>query len=301
MEPALARARLSVGAALAGAAAAAALAFSGPGWTAAALAVVAAGLAFLAGRWSAAPEERTESAATEGLERARSQVARAREERDQLQSALAHDLRSPLGAIVNFASVLEEDHRDRLDPEARSVVARMRRAAENALRLADGLSRLTRVSRQPATRQRVQVEPLVREVFASIAPGRPVELSIGELPPAFADRALLGEAFGELLENAVKFSAHRETPRIAVGGRREPDGRLVYWVADDGIGFPPDAGERLFRAFERLHGREAFPGSGIGLAVVHRAIERLDGTVWAEGDSERGARFFLSLPREAAA
>jgi signal transduction histidine kinase len=280
---------------------AAGLAYLGPGWAAAALAAGAAGAAFVAGRWSAPPTGQPDPGARDALERARGHVTRAREERDQLQSTLAHDLRSPLGAIVNFASVLEEDHRDRLDPEARGVVARMRRAAENALRLADGLSRLTRVSRQPATRQRVEIEPLVREAFASIAPGRPVELSIGELPPAFADRALLAEAFGELLENAVKFSGHREKPRIAVGGRREADGRLVYWVADDGVGFPPEAGERLFRAFERLHGRDAFPGAGIGLAVVQRALERLDGAVWAEGDPERGARFFLSLPREAAA
>lgn len=255
-------------------------------------AALAAG-AFFAGARSGAGAVAQARREAEG---ARLEAARAREERDELQRTLAHDLRSPLGAIVNFTAVLEEDQRGRLDAEAMGIVARIRRAAESGLRLADGLARLTKVSREAFHPERVEVEPLVREVFADLAGGPPrVELSVGELPPAQADRALLREAFAELLGNALKFSSHPEKGQIGVGGRRTPEGGVVYWVADDGVGFDPGSASRLFRPFERLHPRDAFPGAGVGLAVVRRIAERHGGSVWAEGDPERGARFFLAL------
>jgi signal transduction histidine kinase len=266
---------------------------------AAALAAAAAGGAFLAG--ARLGGRRRDGAEAGALEAARLEAARARDECDDLQRTLAHDLRSPLGAIVNFVSVLEEDHRSRLDPEALGIVARIRRAAEGALRLADGLARLTKVSREAFRSEPVDVEALVREVFDGLDAGDRVELSLGELPPAVADRALLREAFSELLRNGVKFSAPREKARIAVGGRRAPDGGSVYWVADDGVGFAPGEAARLFRAFQRLHATGEFPGAGVGLAVVRRVAERHGGSAWAESSHEGGgARFFLALPPRSA-
>jgi|GEM_PF-3551037 len=236
-------------------------------------------------------------AAWRAVEVARLEAARTREDRDALQRTLAHDLRSPLGAIVNFVSVLEEDHSERMGSEARGIVARIRRAAESGLRLADGLSRLSKVSRETVRLETVDVEKLVREVFEQLAPPpRSAELSLVDVPPATADRALLREAFGELIGNALKFSGRREKAHIAAGGRREADGTTVYWVADDGVGFEAAHAARLFRPFERLHSRDEFPGAGIGLAVVKRVAERHGGSVWAEGDPEHGARFYLSLP-----
>jgi len=268
------------------------------GWARAAVwaAAATAAAAFLAG----ARLGRRERGAAEApaLEAARLDAARAREERDDLERTLAHDLRSPLGAIVNFASVLQEDFRARLDPEALGIVARIRRAAESGLRLADGLARLANVSRKAFLPEPVDVEALVREAFDAAPGGQRVELSVAPLPPAVADRALLAEAFSELLRNAVKFSAQREKPHIAVGGRRAAGGGVVYWVADDGVGFAPGESPRLFRALHRLHPRDEFPGAGVGLAVVRRVAERHGGSVWAEGDLERGARFFLALPAE---
>jgi signal transduction histidine kinase len=224
-------------------------------------------------------------------------VAGARAEEESVLRSFSHDLRSPLGAVVNFASVLEQDHGEQLDEEARRSLARIRRAAHSALALLEGFTRLSRAACEPLRPRRVDAEALAREAFASLPPTlRPAELSLGALPPAFADPALLRACFAELLANAAKFSGGREKAQVAVGGRREPDGGVVYWVADEGVGFDSRYAARLFRAFERLHPRDEFPGAGVGLAIVRQAAERHGGRVWAEGEPGGGARFYLALP-----
>jgi light-regulated signal transduction histidine kinase (bacteriophytochrome) len=227
----------------------------------------------------------------------RAEAAREREESDALLRVAAHDLRSPFGSIQNFVGILEDDYRERLGGEGLGLLARIRRASHTGLVVLDGLARLAAASREPLRRQRVDVEALVREALAELspAPGH-VEFSLADLPPALADPGLLRAAFRELLANALKFSSLREKAHVGVGGRREADASLVYWVADDGVGFDPRFAPRLFRAFERLHSRDEFPGAGVGLAIVRRVAERHGGRAWAEGDAERGARFFLALP-----
>jgi light-regulated signal transduction histidine kinase (bacteriophytochrome) len=210
---------------------------------------------------------------------------------------MEHDLRSALGAISNFASVLEEDHREALGEEARTIVARIRRAASTAFAVLDGMARLARVGAGDLCFERVDLAMLVRGVFAELRAERPrVELVVGELPMAAADARLLRVAVGELLSNAIKFSERCEKPRIEVGGRRERDGTLVYWVVDQGVGFEMRFANRLFGAYERLHSRDEFPGAGVGLAIVRRVMERHGGRTWAEAELGHGARFYFSLP-----
>jgi light-regulated signal transduction histidine kinase (bacteriophytochrome) len=228
---------------------------------------------------------------------ARNELAVCREDTDALQRSVSHDLRSPIGAVLNFATVLELDHGDDLGPEGRSIVHRIRRSAESALVLLDALSRLSRVSRAPLRLAPLDVEAIVRQAFAELGQtGARVELAIGTLPPAVADADLLRTAFGELLANAAKFTGARNKPQVAVGGRREPNGSVTYWVADDGVGFDMRFTGKLFRAFERLHSRDEFPGAGAGLAIVRKIAERHGGRAWAEGSIGDGARFYLSLP-----
>jgi chemotaxis family two-component system sensor kinase Cph1 len=228
---------------------------------------------------------------------AREELAACREDTDALQRSVSHDLRSPIGAVLNFATVLELDHGDDLGPEGRSIVHRIRRSAESGLVLLDALSRLSRVSRAPLRAAPLDVDAVVRQAFAELGEtGARVELAIGTLPPVVADADLLRTAFRELLTNAVKFTSGRMKPQVAVAGRRETDGHVTYWVADDGIGFDMRFGGKLFRAFERLHSRDEFPGAGAGLAIVRKIAERHGGRVWAEADVGAGARFFLSLP-----
>ena len=270
------------------------------GWTLAGLLGAAAGA--LAGRRllsDRAPRGAArEAEAAAELAAARAEVAAARAEVAALQTSVAHDLRSPIGAVLNFVSVLELDHGARLDGEAQQIVRRIRRSAESALALLDALSRLAGVARAPLRLAPVEVEPLVRRAFDEArAGGARGELSVAALPPrAFVDAELLRAAFGELFDNALKFSGGRSAAHIEVGGRTESDGSLVYWVSDDGVGFDPRFSGKLFGVFERLHGRDEFPGTGIGLAIVRKIVERHGGRAWAEGVPDRGARVFLSLP-----
>jgi signal transduction histidine kinase len=198
---------------------------------------------------------------------------------------------------VNFATVLEIDASERLDPDSRAVLTRIQRAAHSALELLDGLARLTRSARESLHPAPVDADATARDAFIELpAALRAVELTLGPLPGAVADPALLRACFSELLANAAKFSRGGEKPRVSVGGRRESDGSVVYWVADEGVGFEPRFASRLFRAFERLHSRDDFPGAGVGLAIVRQVVERHGGRVWAEGEPGSGARFYFSLP-----
>lgn len=246
-----------------------------------------------------APAARSDGVASE-LATLRRELEDARGELDELHSSVSHDLRSPIGAALNFLAVLEEDHGAQLGPEARAIIARVRRSAQSTLTLLDGLARLARVGRKPLEPELVDVEALVRSAFAAAKPAdRVVELTVVEpLPRVVADPELLRIAFNELIGNAVRFTAPREKAHVTVGAARR-DGEVEYWVADDGVGFDARFAGKLFRVFERLHSREEFPGAGAGLAVVRRIAERHGGRVAAESELQRGATFRISLPSRA--
>jgi signal transduction histidine kinase len=236
---------------------------------------------------------------TVDLSTLRGEVEAARAELDAIHSSVSHDLRSPIGAALNFLTVLEEDHGAQLDADGRAILARIRRSADSALALLDGLARLARVGRRPLAPALVDVDALVRAAFVAARPSdRAVELTVVEpLPKVHGDPELLRIAFAELVANAIQFTAGREKGTVTVGAQRRA-GEIEYWVADDGVGFDPRFADKLFRVFERLHSREEFPGAGAGLAVVRRVAERHGGRVRAEGEPERGATFLLTLPAE---
>ena len=291
------------GSILAGAAAALAWWSLAPGAWGAGYAALATALAFGLGglgalRLAAPPASGLPAG---GIEALRREAEQARRELDALHSAVSHDLRSPIGAVLNFATVLEIDHGTELSADARQILDRIRRSAESGISLLDGLSRLSRVERSSLRPERLDVAAIVRRAFAEVKPpGAEVELTVGELPEVSADAALLRTAFAELFANGIKFSARREKAHIAVSGRRGAGGEVVYCVADDGVGFEPRFASKLFGVFERVHSREEFPGAGVGLALVRRIAERHGGRVWAEAEPEGGARFHLALPEEAA-
>lgn len=259
-----------------------------------------ASVSLLAPGAASRPPPRLASAAE--IRALRREVDEARAELDAIHSSVSHDLRSPIGAALNFLTVLEEDHGDQLDADGRAILARVRRSADSALSLLDGLARLARVGRKPMEPRLVDVDPLVRSVFAAARPtDRDVELHIPEpLPPVVADPELLRTAFAELISNAVRFTSRSDKARVSVGARHDDEGEAIdYWVADDGVGFDECFSGKLFHVFERLHSREEFPGAGAGLAVVRRIAERHGGTVRAEGAPGRGATFHLTLPADA--
>lgn len=235
-------------------------------------------------------------AAQREQERRQSEIERLNEELQAFVSAVTHDLRAPLRAIDGFARRLEETVAG-LGDEERRLLAVVRDRASYMRRLIEDLLRLSRISQEPLARGRVDMAGLVASVVSQVAceEGARAELTVGALPSAVGDEHLLRQVWVNYLDNALKYSAPRSAPRIEIDGFR--DGReVIYRVRDNGVGFPADQADRIFRVFERLHAVEEFEGSGVGLATVRRIVHRHGGRVWAEAEPERGATFYFSLP-----
>lgn len=211
--------------------------------------------------------------------------------------SVSHDLRAPLRAIDGFSRMIEEEQGERLDEEGRRLVGVVRENARRMAQLIDDLLSFSRAGRHELRKARVDVGALVRSVLGEALAREETQLcdlTIGELPDVQADPALLRQVFVNLFSNAVKFTATRPRRRIEVTGRRE-GGRVVYDVSDNGVGFDMRYAGKLFGVFQRLHGRE-FEGTGVGLALVERIVARHDGTIRAEAETDRGARFTISFP-----
>lgn len=217
--------------------------------------------------------------------------------------SVSHDLRSPLSAILNFATILEEDYEDRpLDEKARTILGRIRRSASRALQLLEDLLRLSQTGRTTLELAPVDMGALARETFAQVRAAESdsdVELLVDPLPPAVGDRALLGDVFSNLFSNALKYSRGCEKRQVHVAGRFE-DGECLYTVVDNGRGFDMRFADKLFALFERLHPEADVEGTGVGLAMVARIVKRHGGRVWGEGTPGNGARFSFTLPRKEA-
>jgi len=209
--------------------------------------------------------------------------------------SVSHDLRAPLRAIDGYGQMLEEDYAARLDDEGRRLLGVVRESSRQMGRLIDDLLEFSRLGRQTPAKQALDMAALAREVADQIARGTPVKVELGALPPGAADRALLKQVWINLIGNAVKYSGKRAAPRVEIGGQTEGD-ENVYWVRDNGAGFDMRYAAKLFGVFQRLHGQDEFPGTGVGLAIVQRVVTRHGGRVWAEGKPGEGACFFFTLP-----
>jgi light-regulated signal transduction histidine kinase (bacteriophytochrome) len=214
--------------------------------------------------------------------------------------SVSHDLRAPLRAVSGYAAMLEEDHGHQLDDEGRRLLRVVCESAARMGQLIDDLLRFSRLGRQPVDTVPVEMRSLAREVIEELAAEHPAaSVDLGEVPAATGDRMLLRQVWANLIGNALKYSAKNASPRVEIGGRNE-NGEIVYWVGDNGAGFDMRYAEKLFRVFQRLHGEHEFAGTGVGLAIVERVVSRHGGRVWAEGEVNRGARFFFTLPQREA-
>jgi light-regulated signal transduction histidine kinase (bacteriophytochrome) len=163
--------------------------------------------------------------------------------------------------------------------------------------MVDGLLKLSQTGRRDLSKRVVELRPLVEGVLADLKPdleGREIELEIGELPAAECDPDLIRQVFANLLSNAAKFTRPRERAIIRVG-QMTLDGRPVIFVRDNGVGFDMKQAGKLFGVFQRLHGRDDFEGTGIGLATVQRIIQKHGGRVWAESQPDQGATFYFTV------
>lgn len=220
------------------------------------------------------------------------------EELETFNYSVSHDLRSPIGAVINFAAILQHDHGDQLDPSAKDCLDRISASAKVAVSLMDGLLAFSRSGREEIHKVSVDMRDLVegvRDDLASADPSAGTAIQIGELPDAHADPAMIRRVFTNLISNSLKFARKGEPPSVDVAGYALA-GELIYFVRDQGVGFDMRYEDKLFRVFERLHSGEDFAGHGIGLAIVSRLVRRHGGRVWAQGAVGKGATFLFSLP-----
>ena len=213
--------------------------------------------------------------------------------------SVAHDLRAPLRAINGFAQVLEEDHAAALPADARQSLARITANASKMDKLIDDLLALSKVSQQALHAGKVEMDELVRSVYREVLesqPDRRVDCRISSLPPAVGDPSLLRQVWYNLIGNALKFTRGCENTHIEIGGNVAGPEFATYFIRDNGAGFDMRYADKLFGAFQRLHRPADFEGTGIGLALVHRIIHRHGGTIWAEGEENKGAFFAFTLP-----
>jgi signal transduction histidine kinase len=217
--------------------------------------------------------------------------------------SVSHDLRTPLRAIAGFAEILCDYHAKSLSPEVRHLIDLIHSGAGEMQQLISDLLGFARLGRQPIRRQRVELGPVFRTVFAELAgerTGRRVELRVGALPVVHGDPALLRLVVVNLLSNAIKYTRPREVATIAVeAAPGAPGTGPVFSVRDNGVGFDMRDADKLFGVFSRLHHAHEFEGTGVGLATARSIIERHGGRIWAEAERGVGARFFFTVPPEA--
>jgi signal transduction histidine kinase len=221
----------------------------------------------------------------------------ANKELEAFSYSVSHDLRAPLRGIDGFSLALLEDYADKLDEDGRDYLHRVRAATQRMGILIDDLLDLARVTRTEMRLENADLGVIARSVAEELQktqPERRAEFRIAADLEAFVDSHLIRITLENLLGNAWKFTSKRESACIEFG-KTHCDGRLTYYVRDDGAGFDPAYADRLFGAFQRLHDKNDFPGTGVGLATVQRIIHRHGGRIWAESAVQRGATFYFTL------
>lgn len=221
----------------------------------------------------------------------------ANRELESFSYSVSHDLRAPLRAISGFGNALKADYADALDEDGRLYLDRVLLASERMSILIDDLLRFSRLSRTAIARTPVSMTSLFQEVWRELNEsniGNQAEITIDELPACQADRSLLKQVVFNLLNNAAKFSRHCTPPQIHVFASVDGS-EVVYGVRDNGVGFNMDYADKLFGVFQRLHRSEEFEGTGVGLALCRRVIERHGGRIWAESSPNQGAVFYFTI------
>jgi two-component system sensor kinase len=195
--------------------------------------------------------------------------------------------------------MLLEDYMDKLDEEGKRLLDVILKNTKKMGELIDDLLILSRVGRKEIETREIDMGRLAGEVFAEVKafiPEREIQVNIKPLPPARGDSGLIHQVFFNLISNAVKFTRPGDKAIIEVGSCEDKK-ENIYYVKDNGIGFDIQYADKLFGAFQRLHSEKEFEGTGIGLAIVQRVIQRHDGRVWAEGKVNEGATFYFTLPK----
>jgi PAS domain S-box-containing protein len=218
-------------------------------------------------------------------------------ELDAFSYSVSHDLRAPLRAIDGFSRILLRQHASELSPEGREFLELVRANTAQMGHLVDDLLAFARLSRQPLVRRQVSMKSMVEQVVREVRQqheGRSVTVTLGDLPDLTGDAGLLKQVFVNLVDNAFKYTRRRDEAHVDIGSR-EIAGERVFSVRDDGVGFDTQYASKLFGVFQRMHRAEDFEGTGVGLAIVQRIVQRHGGRIWAEAAVDRGATFHFTV------
>jgi signal transduction histidine kinase len=221
----------------------------------------------------------------------------ANRELESFSYSVSHDLRAPLRVINGFSKILNDDFSAEFSSSAQDMLKKLRESGLKMGQLIEALLDFSRLGRKPLILLPVDMNFIVRTAIDALSLEtceRSIEWNLAELPVASADPALIQQVYANLIGNAIKYSCKREQARIEIGCM-EQDGGVVYYVRDNGAGFDMQYADRLFGVFQRLHRDDEFEGTGIGLAIVRRIVQRHGGRVWAEAEVDKGAAFYFTL------
>jgi signal transduction histidine kinase len=233
------------------------------------------------------------------VEERTAQLENVNKELEAFSYSVSHDLRTPLRAINGYSIMLKEDYEAELDTEGKRIIRNIISNAKMMGQLIDDLLSFSRLGKKELVLMTIDMQLLAENVVNELLQSEPenkYHFSIGSLPPAEADEVMIKQVLINLVSNAIKYSSKKDDPEIEIGSIDEKT-RTIYYVKDNGAGFDMAYADKLFGVFQRLHSQEEFEGSGVGLALVKRIIEKHKGEIWAEGLENEGATFYFSLPK----
>lgn len=227
------------------------------------------------------------------------QLEVANKELEAFSYSVSHDLRAPLRAIDGFSKILQDENLSAADDDTRYLLDGIQKNARRMAQLIDDLLQFSRITRSSIVSEEVNLEDMFRAVFdeqKTLHPDRAIEFTIRKLPLVRGDAAMLRQVVENLVSNAIKYSRVQDVSRLEIGGCEE-DNEVTVYVKDNGVGFDMRYAGKLFQVFQRLHSDKEFEGTGVGLAIVQRIINRHRGRIWAEAEPGKGATFFFTLPK----
>jgi signal transduction histidine kinase/type II secretory pathway pseudopilin PulG len=209
--------------------------------------------------------------------------------------SVSHDLRAPLRAVSGYAMMLKEDYDDSFDDEAKRITNNILLNVKMMGMLIDDLLAFSRLGKREVRTQSTDMKELAENCVAGLLPGEKYQIDIAAMPSCKGDTDLLKQVWMNLIGNAIKYSSKRDDPHIVIGSIEDAAGP-IYFVRDNGAGFDSKYADKLFKVFQRLHSQEEFEGTGIGLALVKRILDKHKGQIWAESSPGNGAVFYFRLP-----
>jgi len=224
----------------------------------------------------------------------------ANKELESFSYSVSHDLRAPLRAIDGYARMILKKEGDKFGEETMRKFNVIRSSSQMMGQLIDDILTLSRVVKKHLSTSQLEMDSVIREVWKeleTINPERNMKLTVQDVPAVYGDRTLIKQVYVNLLSNAVKFTKDRDPALIETGGYVE-ENENVYYIKDNGVGFEMEYYDKLFGIFQRLHKAEEFEGTGVGLAIVQRIVQRHGGRAWAEGKVNEGATFYFTLPQK---